>query len=472
MTTTVLTLLNVILGFVFQSAVAATMGLSGASDSFQLAWSIVTFGTVLFFTLVPILLVPRLENPITREIGLGDWPKFVMLGTVLTLAQLLIANYCEPGLADILRWSAPSHLFAAMTAIPLAVAYIRKRFVVAGIGPAINGAALLGSFMLTGTTQQPSSIGACLTIGYMCQMIFVGVFSMNRGGPFGVGSHISIRLYVFLVGFTLLSKFQPLLERFLSVVGPTGSTATLGFGQKLAQGLLLFAAFGLALTANATLARKVKSEDLESAADLMAKTVVTTIVFSAIVLLVALPLKDLVIRVLFVRGEFTSSDAADVGDVLLCQLPWVIACAITGALTSYLYIERSYVRVATAAVIGLVVTFIVSRLLQQAFELTAVPIASSAGAVVTLFWIIWLVARSPIWPHLRRKLGAYRTLLYFSSFSVIVSFGISVISRLTVGSDVGLTNVLLGFFFIVSVLFIRFYRPIWKQCRAATGGKL
>ncbi|MBT8159262.1 MULTISPECIES: lipid II flippase MurJ [Arthrobacter] len=460
------------MGFVFQSAIAATLGLSGASDNFQLAWSIVTFGTIIFFTLVPILLVPRMENPETREVSIGDWPKFAILGALLTIAQLVAAELSSPQLGDILRWSALSHLFASTTAVPLAVAYIRKRFVVAGIGPAINGAALLVSFVTIGAGGNPSAIGACLAFGYLAQMLFVGFFGLYRSAPLRQSGQVPIRLFIFLVAFTLLSKFQPLLERFLSVGGPTGSTATLGFGQKLAQGLLLFAAFGLALTANATLARKVKSGDFDGAADLMAKTLVTTFVFSCVILLAAIPSRDLAIQILFVRGEFSTSDAHDVSDVLLAQFPWVIACALTGALTSYLYIERNYLRVATAAVIGLVVTYGVSHVLQGDFPVLAVPLASSAGSVVTLLWVSWLVIRSTIWPLLKAKLGDYRETLYFSGIVTTASFIAAVVFRSVSGPGSWFVNLGLTLILILFLLCLRLLRPLWAQCRAAVGGKL
>lgn len=470
--TTALTLANVILGFTFQSIVAARLGLSETSDDFQLAWSVVTFGTVIFFSLVPVLLVPRLENPMTRAISIGDWPKFAVLGAVLTSIQLVAASLCEPQLAEILRWSAPSHFFAAMTAIPQTIAYVRKRFVAAGIGPAVNGAALLGVFLWIGEGQSAAGLGCSLAAGYFGQMLVVTASSIRRSGPFHRGSQVPMTLFLFLLGFTLLSKFQPLLERILSLGGPIGSTATLGFGQKIAQGLLLFAAFGLALTANATLARRVRAGEIHGAAELLAKTIVTTIVFSSVVVLGLLPLQKLVITLLFVRGQFTPADARDVGDVLLSQLPWVISCAVAGALTSYLYIERSYGRVAFAALIGLAVTLTSASLLQSSLPLTAVPIASSFGAAVTLFWVSWLVVKSPIWLHLRRQLAYYRALLVLCVAAVALSFSAAVATRLSAGDDVLGIDMLLGILFGALVMYARLSTKLWAQCQAAIGGKL
>jgi peptidoglycan biosynthesis protein MviN/MurJ (putative lipid II flippase) len=470
--TTGLTLVNVILGFAFQSIVAARLGLSQTSDEFQLAWSIVTFGTVIFFTLVPILLVPRLEDPITRAISLGDLPKFVALGLVLAAAQVGYAATCAPDLGEILRWSAASHVFAALTAIPQATAYVRKRFIAAGIGPAVNGAALLGSFLWLGQGHNPAGLGAALSLGYCFQFLIVCLFSMRRGGPYAPTSQVPITLFLFLLAFTLLSKFQPLLERILSLTGPTGATATLGFGQKIAQGLLLFAAFGLALTANATLARRVKAGQLDTAAELLAKTVVSTMLFSTVVVLVMLPLQRVVIDVLFVRGEFGVADAQAVSDVLLCQIPWVLACALTGSLTSYLYIERNYVRVAAAALIGLAVTYIASVLLQPFMPTIAVPIASSAGASVTLVWVTFLVARSPIWTRLKSEVMLYRSLLAISCFALVISLVLAAVARLTAIFDETVTSVLMALVFFALIVVVRSSSSLWNQSRAVIGGRL
>lgn len=472
MITTFLTLVNVALGFGFQSMVAARLGLTQASDDFQFAWSIVTFGTVVFFTLVPILLVPRLEDPLTRTISVGDWPKFLILGCALCVAQIALAAFCGPELGEILRWSAASHVFASLTVIPQTTAYIRKRFVAAGIGPAVNGAALLLSFLWIGAGDQPAGLGGALAIGYLFQMLVVAGLAVRRARPFSTRGQIPMRLFLFLLAFTLLSKFQPLLERFLSMSGPTGATATLGFGQKIAQGLLLFAAFGLALTANATLARKVKAGDLDGASELLAKTVVTTSLFSAAVVLAVLPVQHLVIQVLFVRGQFTLADAQAVSDVLLSQIPWVVTCAVTGSLTSYLYIERNYGRVAAAALIGLAGTFLASNLLQPVLPLVAVPIASSFGATVTLAWVAYLVVRSPIWSGLKGHMETYRPLVLASSSAMVFAYALTVATRFAVGSDLLAINVLIALIFIGLAVCVRTIGPLWVQCRRAIGGRL
>jgi putative peptidoglycan lipid II flippase len=297
---------------------------------------------------------------------------------------------------------------------------------------------------------------------------------MPKSGPYSWATEIPVRHFVFLLAFTLLSKFQPLLERVLSLTAPTGATATLGFGQKLAQGLLLFAAFGLALTANATLARRVKMGQLDKAAELLAKTVVTTVLFSTLVVLGMLPVQRAVIEILFVRGEFSSSDAVAVNDVLLCQIPWVLVCALTGALTSYLYIEQNYRHVAIASIIGLAVTYAASVVLQPLLPLTAVPIASSAGAGLTLAWVVYLVIGSPVWQLLRTELKMYSELLVTCLLAVIASFSVAAGLRLLLDIEVsavasGLVCSAILLVFIVGITFSRMLREQWRN---VIGGRL
>lgn len=470
--TTGLTLINVVLGFLFQSIVASRLGLSQTSDDFQLAWSIVTYGTLVFFTLVPILLVPRIEDPKTRAISLGDWPKLLVLGLVMSVAQVVYAQTCEDSLANILTWSAPSHLLAAMTGLPQAVAYVRRRFIAAGMGPAVNGAALLATFLAMGQDASPMGLGLALSAGYFAQFIAVAFFSLPKGGRYTWSSQVSLKIFLFLVAFTLLSKFQPLLERVLSLAAPVGATATLGFGQKIAQGLLLFAAFGLALTANATLARFVKGGQLHSAAELLAKTIVATALFTAFVVLAALPFERLVINILFVRGEFSSADGVAVSDVLLCQVPWVIACALTGALTSYLYIEQSYKRVAVASVVGLSVTAGASTMLRSALPLTAVPIASSLGAVLTFVWVAFLVSRTAIWPVLKVSMRNYRRLLTVVGATLILACLIAYVGRLFLSDYQFFVNLVLIAVLTALMIYVRCSRLLWRQCRAVVGGRI
>lgn len=470
--TTGLTFLNVVLGFLFQSVIAAHLGLSRTSDNFQMAWSIVTYGTLIFFTLVPILLVPRIENAKTRVISLGDWPKFVLLGLGLSLAQYAYAGTCEQNLADILRWSAPSHLLAAMTALPQAVAYVKKRFVAAGIGPVMNGAALLVTFLVLGQGAGPAGLGLALASGYLLQFGTVALLALPNGRTYAQSSQVPIRLFLFLIAFTLLSKFQPLLERILSLAAPVGATATLGFGQKIAQGLLLFAAFGLALTANATLSRYVRAGQLDAAAELLAKTIVSTALFTAAVIMAFLPVQGIVIHLLFVRGEFDATDATAVGDVLLCQIPWVIACALTGALTSYLYIEQNYKRVAIASLVGLVATIASGFSLQVFVPLIAVPVASSVGAVLTFGWVAYLVSRSPLWPRLKLNLSKYLALLLAAACALILAALISFLSRLFSFPTEFASSLLTSAVLVALLVYVRLSKVLWAQLRSAIGGRI
>jgi peptidoglycan biosynthesis protein MviN/MurJ (putative lipid II flippase) len=211
---------------------------------------------------------------------------------------------------------------------------------------------------------------------------------------------------------------------------------------------------------------------LDGAAELLAKTIVTTVLFSSAVVMMILPVQRLLIEILFVRGQFSSSDAQAVSDVLVCQIPWVLACAVTGSLTSYLYIERSYARVAVAALVGLAVTFLASYLLQPVIPLTAVPIASSAGASMTLGWVFYLVVKSPVWPNLKVRLGSYLPLMTVSCSAMGLSYTLEGIAHLMSLSDYLLADLLMGAMFAVFVLLIRFSKSLRTQCRTAMGGQL
>ncbi|CAH0153918.1 hypothetical protein SRABI91_00779 [Rhodococcoides fascians] len=429
--TTLLTLTNIVVGFAFQSLIASKLGLSGLADQFQLGWTIVTFGTTVFFALVPMVLVPRIHDG-SNILFLGDLRAFWALGMVATAAQAIYALTLTGSLSTILLLSAPSHILAALTCGAQAVAYLQHRFALAAAGGVANGIGLFTWVAISGWNNTSAlTLGTGIAIGYLAQFIAAALPVARVMWRSRWTNQIGLRAILALFAFTLITKFQPVLERILTTDLQTGATAALGFGQKIAQGLLLLCAFGLALTAVGTISKHLANNDHRAAARILERTIATTVIATSLVSAAFIPFSLLAVHVLFVRGEFTSEDALTVQNTILLQLPWVLACALTGAMTSYLYIERAYIRVGVASVIGLVVTVTTGLALSRNFPAEAVPIASSAGAVVTCIAVALSLRKSPVWGHTREILHDDLQILilfpaiFFATLTVWVTVSLS-----------------------------------------------
>lgn len=393
--TTVMMLINIVVGFGFQSLIAATIGLSQLADAFQGTWAVVTFGATVQLTMVTSFLVPHLQ--VTQH-GVSTMARTrlpMILGVMGASFQVIAALLVSGDMRPLLLASAPSHLFVAATALPLARAYVGRRFVAASSGAIANGIALLAITAAGNGAMGPWLLGAAVSVGYMAQWIAT-VIGIRGVAPLGPVAGMTIRLFVGVTAYTLFSKLQPVLERAISLAATEGATAALGFGQKIAYGLLLVGTFSLALTTTAALSRHVSSGNWNLAGVLLSKTAVASFTLTSAVIAVALPLAHPAVVVLFQRGEFTAGDSRIVSDILVLQLPWVLAAVLTGVFTACLYQLRWYSRVLVGSAAGLLGMVGISLALAGAMPMFAVAIGSSVGAIITLLVTIALLLRSPI----------------------------------------------------------------------------
>lgn len=433
-----------LVGFAFQAVIAAALGVGSLSDDFQLAWAIVTFGTVTILTMVANLLVPRLHLGTTDRVAAGDAWLVPVAGLAFSLAQagIGIALWRSPDLSLMLLTSAPASFLAGLAAVPQAVAYVQKRFVLAAVGPVANGVGLLSWCFLWRDDLGPAQLGIGLSVGYFVQAVVVSVPLLWNRPEFVRVRSMSTRAFIGVTAFTLLSKFQPVVERLLSVAIAEGAATALGFGQKVAQGLLLVASFGLALTATATLTHHLRSKDYQRLAHVLSRTLAGTVLLAGVTVAFALPLSYPVTAILFERGNFTSEDTAYVANVIVLQLPWVFAGAVSGVFTSYLYVERSYVRVIGASLIGIISTLGVTLALAQAVPAYAVALASSLASVFTLLWLANLVRTSPVASHLANEIKQMRLML-ISTMVLMAVAGVSYgLCRLSFGVESLATTVI------------------------------
>lgn len=460
---TFLSVVNVLVGLAFQAVLAATLGVDALADVFQIGWTIVTFVAVVQFTMVTSLFVPNLQAVLDGALTVGRSRLPVIVGAIACLVQLIAAiPFAAGDLRVLLLASAPAHLFVGATAVPQSVAYIHRRFWIAGAGPVANGLALLSVALLKLHEISPLLLGLAITLGYAAQW---GVTALGiRDLATSANRAISVpgKLFVGVLAFTLISKFQPVLERIISYQLGTGTTAALGYGQKVAQGLVLFAAFGIATASTASLARLLQLGKIEEAADLLARITLTTLAFGSTVVALALPFAYPTVVFLFERGAFTSADSMFVTNVVIFQLPWVLLSAITAVLTMYLYIERQFVKVLIASFAGLAGTLTAGLSLSQIVPKYAVAIAGSVGAFTSLLVVVAIFLRTELWPSYRAQIIKRRPLALAAIMLLSVSALAFIVMR-TVLPDPGvlecaLTTALVALFNVLLVLLHRSVR--------------
>ncbi len=421
---TFLTVLNVIVGFAFQALLAATLGVDALADTFQLVWMIVTFGAVVQFSMVLSLLVPRLQSEVEGAGSVGHSSLPLALGAASSGLQALAAITMADGDARLmLLAAAPAHFFVGATSVPQALAYLSRRFWIAGVGPVANGMALLLVTLFSLDDVNALVLGVAVTVGYVAQWAVTAVGTRDLMATASREITIPVKVFLGVLGFTLVSRFQPLLERILSYQLPTGTTAALGYGQKIATGLVLFATFGLATASIGSLARHHGANSSREAADLLARMTLATLVAGSAVCALALPAAYPAVVMLFERGTFTPDDSRFVTNVVILQLPWVWAGALTGVFTAYLYVVQKYRQVLLASLANLAVTLIFGFGLSEVLPKYAIAIASSAGCVTALIGVVLIFRSTDLWDEYRRYLRE-RWQLAASAVGVLTASGL------------------------------------------------
>ncbi|MGN7132645.1 lipid II flippase MurJ [Rhodococcoides corynebacterioides] len=438
-----------VIGFLFQSIAAALLGLTPLADQFQLTWAIVTFGTVIFATMVTTLIVPRIRDS-AGVLHIGDALPIAIMGGIGSSAQVVAAQLTDDSLQSMLLWSAPSHLLAAMSAVAQSIAYLDKQFGAAASVGVANGVGLLCGVIVPLLTEvSPVKLGLSLTIGYLFQTAYIIGRTRSHFREAERTKVIGVRVLIFVTLFTMLTKAQPLAERYIAEFFTDSSTAALGYGQKIAQGLLLFAAFGLALTATGSLAAYVQAERMPEAARLLSRTLLATLVTSTGVIITFLPFGPMAIRVLFERGEFSPSDTSVVSTIVLAQIPWVLANALAGVITGFMYVARQFVRVGIAAATGLIATCVAVYLSSKFTDDYAVAIASSVGSFSTLACVAVFLVRNQIFALVLGELSRARRLVLLIVASLIVSYALALLRNAhvishAVGTTAGCTLIVVS----------------------------
>lgn len=410
---TAMNLVNVAVGLLAQSLLASQLGISSLSDDFQLAWAIVTFGALIFFSMVTSYFVPRMHPTAAKPIPIGGIWIPIAFGFALMCIQIAwaILDTSRSGISQILLWSSPVAVIASLAALSQVFALLERRFILASVGAVANGLGLLAFLLVVPRPLSGASLGQALAIGYVCQLSAVGLPLLF--GRIRISRDVSIRLIPFLgvAGFTLIAKFQPVVERIVAISVYSGSTTALGLGQKVAQGLLLLSSFGLAFTSIAIVSEHINANNVRRAGSAIAETLATTLLFCSIVTAYSIGLIRPVVELIFEHGSFTAGDTTYVTEVVYMQIPWVMASAVSGVLTNYLYVARKYARVIWASLIGIFATIIISGVIAPFAPQFAVVIASSCASVLSLGWLGFVVWQSDISYELVQELTVLKPMI-------------------------------------------------------------
>ncbi len=374
-------LLSRALGLGREVLLAGLIGVTVEGDLYRQAFLIPDYlnyllaGAYLTITLIPIL---------SRHLARGDTEaasraftsvfRFVAGGVLaLTalmwlladpLVSLVFPNVVEEHdrLVGLTRLVLPAQVFLVMGALLMAVQYTHRRFVLPALAPLIYNLGIIGGGAIGAIFGEPSPeaflVGA--VVGSALGNFGLQWFGARRTGTWltATRGQSSVGEYL-LLAFPLMigQSIAALDEQFVRFFGQIeeGATSALSFARQLNMvpvGVIAQAAGVAAFPFLARLAARGDDQALARTTTRAARiTLFVAFMASAFMIAVAVPL----VRVLYLRGEFTEADAALVARLLTVFALSIPVWGLHQILSRHFYAKR---RMWTPVLVGTGVTVI------------------------------------------------------------------------------------------------------------------
>lgn len=421
---TLFSLVNMVLSFLTQTVLAAQFGTSMEMDAYWAALSLpLLINTVLIgalnITLVPFFVEHHvLAEGNGQDIGLWQLASnfFNLLLVVLTIIALVVAvlavpliSLLLPGFASnstifsltvtLLRILMPGILFSGLAAFLSSIYYAQSRFLVPAILPALNaGCILLGAWFWSPYLGVKGVAWAYLLGGVAQFLLTAPILLRPQRYHFYLNlRHESTRqvLIVMLpwVFGALISKANPLVDRFLVSSLPVGSVSYLGYAYTLNQVIIVLVSKGISVVIFPILARQAAQRhwsgmyrDLVWAMEVIGLMVLPIMV---LVLLFQIPL----IQLFYERGSFTPLATVATGWAWVAYLGAFVGASL-GSVVSYVFyaLKKTYTMM-KIGLVGFVLNVVLAVLLTNRLGYWGPAIAFSLVTLMNFFVTWWVLQK-------------------------------------------------------------------------------
>jgi putative peptidoglycan lipid II flippase len=317
----------------------------------------------------------------------------VSLATALFAPQLIAV--LGPGLAAperaqaviLLRWLAPSTLFAASGATFSALLYTQRRFVVPGLyQTCLNGATIAGALLLR-KTMGVNGFAIGYTTGSAIQLLLTWSFSRDlrrerRSRLHVPVAEILVKPGMFLLYAVLIAGNLVVTRIFATHVGP-GMAAAFDYCMRCVSVVIAYLVYPVAATLVPEIARLRGTDETAKAYSLIDKGVVLMAIAAALSCATGVLLRTPLIALLFERGSFTPESTRLVSGVFLGLAPSLIGWSLLELIARCFFaLDRPRLPV-IAAFIPITVNLVVSSILRAEGRLTS-PVTLGLGASIGL----------------------------------------------------------------------------------------
>ena len=395
-------LLGNITGFFRVAVTAYLLGTHARADALAVAIGFIdTLNSVIvntmLFAFVPMLLLRHGGERaalFARAAGV-----FVSIFAAISFASALFAPQLVavlgPGLAapervqavGLLRWLAPSTLFATGAAAFSALLYTERRFVIPGMyQTCLNGATIAGALLLF-KTMGVNGFAIGYTAGSAIQLGLAWSFSgdLRREPrselqvPLG---EVLMKPGMFLLYAALISG-NLMVTRIFATHGGPGMAAAFDYSMRCLSVVLAYLVYPVASTLVPEIARLRGTNDTSKAYSLIDTGVLLMAIAAVLSCALAVLLRTPIIAMLFERGNFTPESTQLVSAVFLGFAPSLIGWSLLDLIARCFFALNRPKLPLIAAMIPITVNLAVTSILRSQGKLTS-PITLGLGASIGL----------------------------------------------------------------------------------------
>ena len=291
----------------------------------------------------------------------------------------------------LLRWLAPSTLFATGAALFSALLYTERRFVVPGMyQTCLNGATIAGALLLRKTMGVNGfaigyTAGSAIQVG-LAWSFSAGVRSDLRQEPRSKlrvpVAEVLLKPGMFLLYSGLIAANLVVTRIFATHAGP-GMAAAFDYSMRCLSVVLAYLVYPVATTLVPEIARLRGTNETSKAYSLMDTGVFLMAVAAVLSCALGVMLRTPIIALLFERGSFTSQSTQLVSAVFLGFAPSLIGWALLDLIARCFFALNRPKLPLIAAFIPISVNLVATSILRSQGRLTS-PITLGLGASIGL----------------------------------------------------------------------------------------
>ena len=427
---TLYTFLNQLLLFFVQILTANIFGTGVDLDAFLAASTLPQYFSSIFIGTLSFVLVPYFiqlkSNDKTKmqQLSMVLFNNCIVFLGILTILGIVLSKpilrLSTPGLNDyalelgskvaIIVW--PSVLFSGLLSLLTGIYQAERKFgwpaFVPVIGSFVNLVILINVSPYLGVVglALSTTIGLAVQIFLLSKILFRNVdYQFDLGWDKREVVQIA-RLLVPLLAVSVVTKFTPVVERFLASGLPEGSISEINYAFKIISIASVLISIGGSTVVFNKMASEVANSDFKALRKTLSFSLRFGWIIAAPIVTIGISLSLPTVIFLFNRGEFTLEDAVSVSDLLKFYLIALIGMSLGNYVSRVFYALSEIRLLAVFSFIEVILYFLYSYYLTLRFGITGIVIGYVIYFNFSLVWQLLI---------LKMKLGGYGHRQFYSS---------------------------------------------------------